>query len=79
MKTGNYGIKILIDFSKHLHVSDSIGEDGEGVEFGKGQLENLKNILLLDQIKVLEVWQGHLNNFTGFSEALNYVAKIAKT
>ena len=54
-------------------------KDGEGVEFGKGQLENLKNILLLDQIKVLEVWQGHLNNFTGFSEALNYVAKIAKT
>ena len=71
--------KNLINFSKHLHVSDSIGEDGEGVEFGKGQLENLKNILLLDQIKVLEVWQGHLNNFTGFSEALNYVAKIAKT
>lgn len=68
----------LINFSKHLHVSDSIGEDGEGVEFGEGQLDNLEDILKLDQTKVLEVWQGHLNNFTGFSEALNYVAKIAK-
>ena len=70
--------KNLINLSKHLHVSDSIGEDGEGVEFGEGQLDNLSDILRLNQTKVLEVWQGHLNNFTGFSEALNYVAKIAK-
>ena len=34
---------------------------GEGVEFGRGNLSNYKEILDEDYIKVIEVWEGHLN------------------
>ena len=60
----------LIDRTKHIHLSDSYGVDGEGVEFGKGELGSPNEILQYNQIKVLEIWQGHLNNFSGFIEAV---------
>jgi len=61
--------------TEHIHLSDAYGTNGEGVEFGKGELKNIKEILEIDKIKVLEVWQGHLNNFSGFKEAINYLEK----
>lgn len=61
---------LLINRTKHIHLSDSYGVDGEGVEFGKGELGSPNKILQYKQIKVLEIWQGHLNNFSGFIEAV---------
>lgn len=65
---------LLIKNSNHVHISDSNGEDGEGVPFGEGELDNIEEILNHPTIKVLEVWQGHLNNYSGFFESLIYLA-----
>lgn len=64
----------LLNLSGHLHIADSSGIDGEGIQIGKGDKENTKYLLAaLKQpklIKVLEVWQGHLENYKGFHEAV---------
>ena len=57
----------------HSHISDASGIDGEGMPFGIGKESNTQLILDvcdLDIIKVIEVWQGHVNNFEGFKVAL---------
>lgn len=71
----------LLSIAKHLHIADSIGIDGEGIQIGKGDSKNKKFIvegLSTNNIKVLEVWQGHLNNFDGFynsiSNSLNFLS-----
>ena len=57
---------------KHYHLSDASGIDGEGVLIGNGDLKNsgLMELILKDKkkIKVLETWQGHLNNCTKFKQ-----------
>ena len=56
---------------KHIHIADAAGIDGEGLPIGKGELKNtqlLKKILGLNCLKVIEVWQGHLDNAAGFKE-----------
>ena len=59
-----------------LHISDARGFDGEGIQLGRGDIENydfLKRVLDLPQRKVIEVWQGHLNSFEGFQDALESI------
>jgi sugar phosphate isomerase/epimerase len=61
----------------HIHLSDAIGIDGEGLQFGDGGLQNerlIKYALTYKQLKVLEVWQGHLEGFFGFKEAIQRLA-----
>lgn len=56
---------------KHLHIADAAGIDGEGLPIGDGELKNsqlLKKILSFNCLKVIEVWQGHLDNAAGFKE-----------
>ena len=58
---------------KHVHIADALGVDGEGVAFGEGDPENLPVILdalNFECLKVVEVWQGHLDGYTGFANAL---------
>ena len=71
-------IKIVSPFTNHIHISDSEGDDGEGVQMGKGEVEfgslisSLnKNIAGVQFIP--EVWQGHHNNGQGFWSALKYL------
>jgi sialic acid synthase SpsE len=71
----------LLTLAKHLHIADSIGIDGEGIQIGQGDSRNRKFIsegLSTNNTKVLEVWQGHLNNFDGFynsiSNSLNFLS-----
>ena len=63
----------LIPLCKHIHLSDAEGTDGEGVEFGKGDIHSLKEIMEVDCIKVLEIWEGHLNQGEGFEKSLKYL------
>ena len=59
-----------------LHISDARGFDGEGIHLGRGDIENydfLKRVMDLPQRKVIEVWQGHLNLFEGFQDALESI------
>lgn len=67
-------LKALIPLAQHIHVSDAIGVDGEGVPFGKGEIGPELDLLLEKDVpKVVEQWEGHLNNFTGFKEALLFL------
>jgi len=71
-------INKLLPLSTHLHVSDAKGINGEGVPFGDGELNsNLNTILNFGGRKVIEQWEGHLNNYQGFKESLNYI--VSKT
>lgn len=57
----------------HLHLADAAGIDGEGLEFGEGEPENLdlfRRAFEFDCLKVIEVWQGHLDQGAGFRKAL---------
>jgi len=57
----------------HSHIADAIGFDGEGMQFGtstKSNNEFIMNILKLETSKVIEVWQGHVDNGRGFKNAL---------
>jgi N-acetylneuraminate synthase len=81
MSANSYGddwylwYKELKNNIEHMHLSDAYGTNGEGVDFGQGDLKNIEEFLNLDEIKVLEVWQGHLYNFSGFKEAISYLEK----
>jgi len=63
----------LIPLSKHIHLSDAVGIDGEGVPFGEGDIHSLDDILLHPTVKVLEIWEGHLVEGEKFSDALEYL------
>ena len=57
----------------HVHLADAAGIDGEGLEFGEGEPENLelfRRAFEFDCLKVIEVWQGHLDQGAGFRKAL---------
>jgi sialic acid synthase SpsE/sugar phosphate isomerase/epimerase len=64
---------------QHLHLADAKSFDGEGFQVGLGDPGNLS--FLLDAMrlplpKVIEVWQGHLNLYEGFQEALVTLAGL---
>jgi N-acetylneuraminate synthase len=63
----------LYEITEHIHLSDAVGTDGEGVEFGTGSLKNIKELLNFEKIKVLEVWEGHHDFGQKFKEGLNFL------
>lgn len=69
----------LLALAGHIHIADAQGIDGEGLEIGEGDPENLKilaDTLDLDCTKIIEVWQGHLNGGARFIDALNSLAAL---
>tara|TARA_B100000787_G_scaffold152285_1_gene125844 strand:- start:363 stop:2189 length:1827 start_codon:yes stop_codon:yes gene_type:complete len=57
----------------HIHIADAIGVDGEGLAIGDGDSENvelIKKMLSYNCLKVIEVWQGHLDNGAGFRKEI---------
>lgn len=66
---------LLAPHARHLHVSDAEGIDGEGVQFGMGDLDHLDVIFAHNSRKVLEVWQGHLGEGRGFLSAIDYLTQ----
>ncbi len=68
----------LVQLSPHFHISDAVGVDGEGLQFGMGPKENMDVLDCVMQqpfVKVIEVWQGHLNDYAGFNQALDFLEK----
>ena len=66
----------LVKIAGHIHISDAVGIDGEGVEFGTGDLQFMTDHILLQSTrKVIEQWEGHLNDFKGFKEAIQYLTR----
>lgn len=69
----------LIDLSAHIHLADSKGTDGEGIQIGKGDKKNkiiLEKALNSSKVKVIEVWQGHLNECEGFYASFKKLSKL---
>ena len=63
----------LAPITKHLHVADAQSFDGEGSHIDLNSLEKVeffKKVLSFSHKKVIEVWQGHLNDGAGFSKAI---------
>ena len=75
-KSANYYFLNFLSLFKHFHLSDAEGIDGEGLELGKGIINStkiLKLTLKSNYTKVLEVWQGHLNNGRLYKKELNKI------
>lgn len=69
----------LMPLIKHIHIADADGIDGEGLQFGEGAPGNkaaLQAAMDVDCMKVIEVWQGHLDGGAGFAKALTLLAEL---
>lgn len=64
---------------EHVHIADAAGIDGEGLHFGEGDPENMAaiaKVMSIDVMKVIEVWQGHLDDGAGFAKAINRLPEL---
>tara|TARA_B100000579_G_scaffold297673_1_gene247726 strand:+ start:26887 stop:28719 length:1833 start_codon:yes stop_codon:yes gene_type:complete len=67
------------DLAKHIHLAGASCIDGEGEplsKLSKEQKEFFNQVIKLPYIKVIEVWQGHLNNYLGFKQSLLDIKEI---
>lgn len=72
-------IQRLSSFIQHVHIADAAGIDGEGLHFGEGDSKNMpaiRSVMDMNCMKVIEVWQGHLDDGAGFAKALNRLAEL---
>ena len=73
----NEWMKELLKFASHVHIADAIGEDGEGVNFGDGELKFKYLSKISKKLRlIIEQWEGHLDNFKGFKKALLFIESI---
>ena len=61
----------LLPFVEHLHISDAADTTSEGLMFGDGIIGDFSNILSVDKLKIIECWQGHINEGEGFRQSLD--------
>lgn len=69
-------VDALAPHADHLHIVDSVGVDGEGVQIGDGEIDWPATAAQLDRLCptasfIPEIWQGHVNNGEGFWTALD--------
>jgi N-acetylneuraminate synthase len=73
----NKWLNELLQVAGHLHIADAVGVDGEGINFGDGELKfDFFNNLPSNIRLIIEQWEGHLNNFKGFNNALLYLERL---
>ena len=71
----------MLPSTKQIHLSLADGVDGEGVGFSELSSQNretILQILSLPYVKVIEVWQGHLNEFMGFRDSIIQLYEVAQ-
>ena len=85
LNSGNVKIKSdldrLLSITKHLHISGAEGLDGEGTAINiidENTKIVFKKCLNLNKMKVIETWQGHLDNFYGFRKSITDLFKFKK-
>ncbi|MEI6622559.1 MAG: N-acetylneuraminate synthase family protein [Actinomycetes bacterium] len=69
-------VDVLAPISAHLHLVDAVGDDGEGLQIGDGDIDW---VVLAEQLNRLapgasfipEIWQGHVGGGQGFWTALH--------
>ena len=62
--------------TEHLHIVDSVGVDGEGVQVGEGEVDFKDLAERMARLApaapfIPEIWMGHVNNGEGFFTALD--------
>ncbi len=65
----------VLPFTRHMHLVDARGTDGEGLQIGAGEiafdrLATLADTLAPEVSFIPEIWQGHKNDGEGFAIAL---------
>lgn len=70
-------LNTVLDYVEHYHLSDANGLDGEGLQFGEGNLPFEEIIPILnkstDKSFAIEVWKGHEQGGIGFRNFLDRV------
>ncbi|MGY5765684.1 N-acetylneuraminate synthase family protein [Brachybacterium sp. DNPG3] len=69
-------IDIMGPYTEHLHIVDSVGVDGEGVQVGEGEVDFKDLAERMDRLApkapfIPEIWMGHVNTGEGFFTALD--------
>lgn len=77
-------VHLVAPYVVHLHIVDSKGVDGEGVEVGKGDVDFESLFCQLNELChgvqfIPEVWQGHKNDGEGFWRAFNFLEQVCKS
>jgi N-acetylneuraminate synthase len=70
-------VRTCLPLSRHLHLADASGIDGEGLQIDEGVVPWGEILELLDGAEftwVPEIWSGHLHHAAGFIEAVNRLA-----
>lgn len=57
--------------TKHIHLSDAKGIFSEGLGLKEGEFTLYTEVFNLNCMKVIEVWQGHLDEGFGFKKEIN--------
>ncbi|MBB4267470.1 N-acetylneuraminate synthase family protein [Roseospira visakhapatnamensis] len=65
----------VLPFTRHMHLVDARGTDGEGLQIGTGEIAFDRLAALADDLApgvsfIPEIWQGHKNDGEGFAIAL---------
>ena len=73
-------LKLNGHFIEHLHLVDASNHNSEGLQIEEGEIDWKKLINLLNMYSpnatfIPEIWQGHLNNGSGFWKALDRLEK----
>ena len=68
----------LLPFVEHLHISDAADATSEGLMFGDGMIGDFSNILSVDKLKIIECWQGHINEGEGFRQSLDILYRQSR-
>ena len=73
-------VDIMGPYTEHLHIVDSVGIDGEGVQVGEGEIDWIDfgeriNRVVPNAPFIPEIWMGHVNNGEGFFTALDRLQK----
>ena len=68
-------VDLLGPYTRHLHLVDAKGLDGEGIQIGDGEINFSKLAGQLNKLApqvafIPEIWQGHKNEGEGFWRAL---------
>lgn len=71
-------LRKVLPYTRHLHISDAKGSDGEGIQIGSGDVDFFALARTLSQYApgvsfVPEIWQGHKNDGAGFWSALEFL------
>lgn len=74
-------IEKVAPYSAHLHLGDSKGVDGEGLQVGDGDIDFIKLGRIIsskcsEASFIPEIWQGHKNGGEGFWIALERLEKL---